>query len=233
MSLTEREKLLLPVFPALLVFTIYAWGFGARAQSRMTVAQDELAAMEKDAAGAVMSQQIWQQELRLEDLQRQIAAAEKCRSALRQQADELTGTLTARRRDIDAMDALVHLLRRHHITLEDELPARGPDTAGMAASLDQAMRTLQEAFAAAPTTSRARTSRTRTASAAAARPSTAAQETRLRRIRFHGRFLDVLSALDELAASEDGAVAVSLEMEAIGPTGLYSNVRRWTLWIRV
>jgi chromosome segregation ATPase len=233
MNLTEREKLLLPVFPALLVFTIYAWGFGARAQSRMTTAQDELAAMEQDAAGAVTSQQIWQQEIRLEGLQREMAAVQLRRAALQQQANELTGALTARRRDIDAMDALVHLLRRHHITLEDELPARGPETAGMAASLDQAMRTLQEALAAPTTTARARSSRTRTASAAAVRPSTAAQETRLRRIRFHGRFLDVLSALDELAASEDGAVAVSLEMEAIGPTGLYSNVRRWTLWIRV
>ena len=106
MNLTEREKLLLPVFPALLVFTMYAWGFGARAQSRMTVAQDELAAMEQDAAGALMSQQIWQQELRLEDLQRQIAAAEQRGAALRRHADELTGTLTARRRDIDAMEAI-------------------------------------------------------------------------------------------------------------------------------
>jgi type II secretory pathway component PulM len=51
MNLTDREKLLLPIFPALLVFTIYAWGYGARAQSRMSAAQDELAAMEQDAAG--------------------------------------------------------------------------------------------------------------------------------------------------------------------------------------
>jgi chromosome segregation ATPase len=171
--------------------------------------------------------------MRLEDLRRRIAQAEQRRGALQQQAGELTGALTARRRDIDSMDALIHLLHRHHITLEDESPAKGPETAGMAASLDQAMRTLQEAMAAPQTTSRARTSRTRTTASAAARPATAAQETRLRRIRFQGRFVDVLSALDELAASEDGAVAVSLQMDAIGPTGLYSNVRRWTLWIRV
>ncbi len=233
MNLTDREKLLLPIFPALLVFTIYAWGFGAHAQSRWNAAQDELAAMEQDAAGAATTQQIWQQEMRLEDLRRRIAETEQRRTALRQQAEELTGTMTARRRDIDAMDALIHLLQRHHITLEDETPAKGPETAGMAASLDQAMRTLQEAVAAPQTAARARTSRTRTATPAAVRPSTAMEESRLRRIRFHGRFIDVLSALEELATTEDGAVAVSLEMEAIGPTGLYSNVRRWTLWIRV
>jgi chromosome segregation ATPase len=234
MNLTDREKLLLPFFPAILVFAIYAWAFGTRVHGRWTTAQDELAAMEQDAAGSVTTQQIWQQEMRLKDLRRRIEQAEQRQAALRQQADELTGTLTARRRDIDAMDSLIALLQRHRIILEDELPARGPETAGMAASLEQALRTLQEAVTAPQTAARARTSRTRARVTTVTRPaSTATQDSRLRRIRFHGRFTDVLAALNELARTDDGAVAVSLEMDPIGADGLYSNIRRWTLWLRV
>lgn len=236
MNLTDREKLLLPIFPAFLVFAIYTWAFGARAQSRLNAAQEELTAMQRDSAGAATAQQIWQHRSRLQDLQRRIAAARDRNAELRQQADELTGVLTARRRDIDTIDGLTALLRRHRIMLEDESPARGPETAGMAASLDQAMRTLQEAIVAQQPAARPRTSRARPrVTTAVARPpaGAAAQDARLRRFRFHGRFVDVLAALEELAQADEGAVAVSLEMEEIGPAGLYSDVRRWTLWIRV
>lgn len=231
MNLTEREKLLLPIFPAILVFTIYAWAFGARTHSRLTAAQDELAEMEQDAASAVTTQQIWQQEMRRDDLRRRMEAAEQRRTLLRQQADELTGALTARRRDIDVMDQLVGLLHRHRITLEEELPARGTEAAGMAGSLEQAFRTLQESIAPPQPAGRTRTARAR--AAAAVRAPASAPEDRLRRVRFYGQFSDVMAALNELARADDGAVAISLEMEEVGANGLYSNVRRWTLWLRV
>ncbi|TVS14562.1 MAG: hypothetical protein EA424_18975 [Planctomycetaceae bacterium] len=232
MNLTEREKLLLPIFPAILVFTIYAWAYGARTHSRLTAAQDQLAEMEQDAASAVTTQQIWQQEMRRDDLRRRMEAAEQRRTLLRQQADELTGALTARRRDIDVMDQLVGLLHRHRITLEEELPARGQEAAGMAGSLEQAFRTLQESIAPPQPTARTRTARARAATAVRV-PTASAPEDRLRRLRFQGRFSDVMAALNELARADDGAVAISLEMEEVGPTGIYSNIRRWTLWLRV
>ncbi len=236
MNLTEREKLLLPVFPAVLVFTVYTWIFGAAAQNRMTVAQNELAAIEQDSAGAGAAQQIWMQQSRLKKLQQSIEEAQVRSTALRRQADELTGELTARRRDIDTVDALTSLLRRHRLMLEDEAPARAAETAGMAASLEQATRTLQQATAAAQPASRTRTSRSRTRVAAAAQPAAprpGQHDTRFRRLRFYGRFTDVLAALEELAQTDDGAVAVGLEMDEVGPGGLFSPVRRWTLWIRV
>ena len=235
MNLSDREKLLLPIFPAVLIFTIYTWIFGAGAQNRMTEAQNELAALEQEAAGAGTAQQIWMQRSRLKELQQSIDTAQARNTELRRQADELTGVLTARRRDIDTIDALTALLRRHRLLLEEEVPARAAETAGMAASLEQATRTLQEATAAPRPAARTRASRSRSR-AAAPSPAVARagqQDTRFRRLRFHGRFSDVLAALEELARTDDGAVAVGLEMDEIGTEGLFSPVRRWTLWIRV
>ncbi len=236
MNLTEREKLLLPIFPAVLIFTIYTWIFGAGAQNRMTEAQNELASLEQEAAGAATTQQIWMQRSRLKELQQRIDTAQARNTELRRQADELTGVLTARRRDIDTIGALTALLRRHRLMLEEEVPARRTETAGMAASLEHATRTLQEATAAPRTAARTRASRSRSRTTAASGPAVRRgghQDMRFRRLRFYGRFSDVLAALEELARTDDGAVAVGLEMEEIGPDGLFSPVRRWTLWIRV
>jgi DNA repair exonuclease SbcCD ATPase subunit len=235
MNLTDREKLLLLIFPAVLVFAVYAWAFGTASQNRMVRVQDELAAMRQDAAGAATAQQIWQQRSRLKELRRAIDEAQARSASLRREADELGGSLAARRRDIETIDALTALLRRHRILIEEELPARGADTAGMAASLEQATRTLQESLSAPQTTARARTGRARATVSIVARPpaSAASQDTRFRRLRFQGRFADVLAALEELAETDGGAVAVSLEMEEIGPARMFSDVRRWTLWIRV
>ncbi len=237
MNLSDREKLLLPIFPAVLIFTIYTWISGAGVQNRMTEAQNELAAMEQEAAGAATTQQIWMQRSRLKELQQRIDTAQARNTKLRRQADELTGVLTARRRDIDTIDALTALLHRHHLMLEEEVPARGTEAAGMAASLEHATRTLQEATAVQPPASRARAGRSRSrARTAAASPAVARagqQDTRFRRLRFYGRFSDVLAALEELAQTDDGAVAVGLQMDEIGTEGLFSPVRRWTLWIRV
>lgn len=236
MNLTEREKLLLPVLPALLVFTVYTWVFGASAQTRMMDARKELAAMEQDASDAGATQQIWMQRSRLNKLRQSIEQAQGRNDELRQQADELTGVLTARRRDIDTVNALTALLRRHRLMLEEEAPARATETAGMAASLEQATRTLQQATAAAQPAAPTRTSRSRTRMAASAQsdvPRSGQQDTRFRRVRFYGRFIDVLAALEELAQTDDGAVAVGLAMDEVGAEGLFSPVRRWTLWIRV
>ncbi len=235
MNLTEREKLLLPVLPALLVFTVYTWVFGASAHTRMTEARNELAAMEQDAAGAGATQQIWMQRSRLNKLRQSIEQAQVRSAELRRRADELTGVLTAGRREIDAVDTLTSLLRRHRLVLEDESSARAAETAGMAASLEEATRTLQEATAATQPSARTRTGRSRSR-VAAAQPAASRSDrhnTPFRRLRFYGRFTDVLAALEELARTDDGAVAVGLEMDEIGPDGLFSPVRRWTLWIRV
>ncbi|MFW5692832.1 MAG: hypothetical protein ACOCWL_01315 [Thermoguttaceae bacterium] len=235
MNLTEREKLLLPILPAVLIFAVYTWTFGASAQSRMTEARNELAALEQDAAGAGATQQIWMQRSRLKKLQQSIEEARARSAGLRRQADELTGVLTAGRREIDAVDAVTSLLRRHRLMLEEESPALAAETAGMAASLEEATRTLEQATAAGEPASRARTSRSR-ARVAATQPAASRSDrhdTQFRRLRFYGRFTDVLAALEELARTDDAVVAVGLEMDEIGPDGLFSPVRRWTLWIRV
>lgn len=235
MNLSEREKWLLPVFPAVVVFAIYTWGFGTGAQTRMIEAQKELAALEQEAAGAATAQQIWMQRSRLKELEQSVQGAQARSAELRRQADELTGALTARRRDIEAIDALTSLLRRHRLMLEEEVPARGAETAGMGASLEQATRALQQATVVQQPASRARAGRSRARTAAASAPVARAgqQDMRFRRLRFHGRFSDVLAALQELARTDGGAVAVGLEMDEVGPDGLFSPVRRWTLWIRV
>jgi len=236
MNLTEREKLLLPVLPALLVFTVYTWVFGASAHTRMTEARNELAAIEQDVSDAGATQQIWMQRSRLNQLRQSVEQAQSRNGELRRQADELTGVLTVRRRDIDTVDALTSLLRRHRLMLEQEAPAHASETAGMAASLEQATRTLQQATAAAQPAAQTRTSRSRTQMVAASQPDVPKSDhfdTRFRRLRFYGRFTDVLAALEELAQTDDGAVAVGLEMDEVGAEGLFSPVRRWTLWIRV
>ncbi len=235
MNLTEREKLLLLIFPAILIFTIYTWAFGTAAQTRMNAAEEQRLELEQQMAGTGTAQQIWQQRSRLKELEDQLASAERQQAALREQADELTGVMTARRRDIDAIDLVTALLRRHRLLLEDEGPSRGTETAGMGASLEHATRTLQESLSERSPVAGARSSRTRArpVSSSGPRPGTSTAGSRIRRIRFQGCFPDVLAALQELADTGDGVVAISLEMEEIGASGLYSNVRRWTLWVQV
>ena len=235
MNLTEREKLLLQIFPAILIFTIYTWVFGTTAQTRMNAAEEQRLELEQELSGAATAQQIWQQRSRLKELEDQLEGAERRQTGLRQEADELTGVMTARRRDIDAIDMVTALLRRHRLLLEEDGPARGAETAGMGASLDQATRTLEEALATprAAAGSRAGRARPRAVSSGGARSANHAANSRIRRIRFHGRFPDVQAALQELADTGEGVVAISLEMAEIGASGLYSDVRHWTLWIQV
>ena len=231
MKLTEREKILVLVFPAFLIFAGYIWIFGSSSQRELTNIRGQLA---KTQAEAATPRQVWQQQTRLKQLSREIEKARTAKDDLQTQADELCGRMTVSRRDMGAIDALTALFERYNLRLMDEVPVDGGEAGGMAISLEEATRRLQEALDEPQAGSQPkRRSATYVTTAVTRRASGTKSEPNLRRLRFYGRFLDVLRALNELAEDENQAIPVSIAMEEIGLAGMYSEFRTWTLLVRI
>lgn len=231
MNLNEREKLLVLVFPAFLVLGGYIWIFGTSAQRELTSVRERLAEAESEA---VTPQQVWQQQTRLKRLTREVEETQAEKDRLKTEADELCGEVTANRRDIGAIDALTALFERHQLKITDERPADSGDARGMATSLEEATDRLRKALEEKPTASSSKR-RTKTYATAVARrgPSQTNADSSFRQLKFYGRFIDVLHAMDELAQAESDAIPVSITMEEIGLAGMYSELREWTLLVRI
>ena len=230
MKLNEREKVLVLVAPAFLAVAVYVVIFGASAQRKLTNTREQLAGARQ---GAVTPQQVWRQQARVKQLAGEVEDAQTAVAELRIEADESCGQVTARRRDMIAVDSLTALFDRCHLTLTDESIADGSDAGGMADSLEAATRRLQDALQEDQTDPKSKRNTSTYATALTRRGSRQQSDADFRSVRFYGRFLDVVRVLNELARGEDQPIPVVITMEEIGLTGMYSEARTWTMLVRI
>jgi len=231
MNLTEREKVLILVFPAILILAAYVAIFGASSQRALANKREQLTEAQREG---VTEQQVWQQRAQLRKLSQDVKKAQTAKDALRIRADELCGGHTASRRDMNSIEALTSLFDRCGLKLTDEAPASSNLSGGMAASLDEATRRLQDSMEEKPENAK-KTRRTTTYAEPYYhhRDLRTASDGDFRELQFYGRFLDVVRALEELSRNEDQPIPLSITMKEIGLSGMYSEFRVWTMLVRI
>ncbi len=103
---------------------------------------------------------------------------------------------------IEAVEDLTALLNHNRLTLVDEEPAEGTEAGKLPMALERVATLLKE--------------------------KNSEVKTQLWRVRFDGRYEDVLRALEELSETEPLAIPVHLQM---GEAKLSTDTRRWTLFL--
>lgn len=236
MKLNPREKVLILFFPGVLVFAAYVAIFGASSMRDLTRRQEQLRSAR---VSAVSMDEIYRQQKQLGQLNEQVEDARQRRDALLAQADELCGSITARRADFDSLEALTALFRRHGLLLVEESTASDSETGGMASSLEEATDKLKQSLdrpdSEVETVGQRveRRTRNRARTSVARRRELETAETRYRRLKFYGSFVKVAEAIEELAQSNDQPIPVSIAMEEIGWESVYGNPPLWTLVVRI
>ncbi|HEX3657832.1 MAG TPA: hypothetical protein VHV55_18725 [Pirellulales bacterium] len=196
---TNREKVLVLVFPAILILGVYGLKLSG-IRTRLTAATASLESAKKSvpAPAAVQAEQI-----RIADLNRQLADVEKQTADWDQQWHELQATRAVdSHARIEAIEGLTALLNRNRLDLQEGGPAEANESARLPKELDEVIKLLAE-------------------KKTEVRP-------QLWRVRFTGRYADVLDALEELQTAEPLAVPVHLQMTN---ASLETDQRSWTLYL--
>jgi hypothetical protein len=196
---TSREKVMMVVMPAALILGIYSFKLpGFR--DRMTAATASVAGAQKNlpVPAAVQAEQ-----RRIADLNRQLGDVEKQTGEWEAQWRELQATRAVdSHARIEAIEGLTALLNRNRLELQEGGPAEANESARLPKELDEVIKLLAE-------------------KKTQVRP-------QLWRVRFTGRYTDVLDALEELQTAEPLAVPVHLQMTN---ASLETDQRSWTLYL--
>ncbi|HEY5313450.1 MAG TPA: hypothetical protein VIK18_13075 [Pirellulales bacterium] len=196
---TNREKMLVLVFPAILILGVYSFklrGF----RDRLTGARNSVAAAQKSLPAPVAVQT---EQRRIGELNRQLADVEKQSGDWEQQWHELQASrgVDSRAR-IEAIEGLTALLNRNRLALQEGGPADKGESTRLPKELEEVVKLLAE-------------------KKTEVRP-------QLWRVRFIGRYADVLDALEELQTAEPLVVPVHLQMTN---ASLATDQRSWTLYL--
>jgi hypothetical protein len=196
---TNREKMLLLILPAALILGLYSFKLsGLRA--RHTGAEAALAEAQKTTPTPAQFQV---ERKRVADLNLELADVENQNrdwlDRWHKLQDDRSTDSTLR---IEAIEDLTALLNHNRLTLIDEEPAEGTDAGKLPMALEHVAKLLKE--------------------------KNSEVKTQLWRVRFDGRYEDVLHALEELSETEPLAIPVHLQMSE---AKLSTDTRRWTLFL--
>ena len=196
---TNREKMLMLILPAALILGLYGFKLSGL-RTRHTGAEAALAAAQKTTPTLAQFQV---ERKRVADLNAELADIENQNrdwlSRWRKLQDDRSTDSTLR---IEAVEDLTALLNHNRLTLIDEEPAEGTNVGKLPAALEHVATLLKEK-----------------------NPEIKPQ---LWRVRFDGRYEDVLRALEELSETEPLAIPVHLQMDE---AKLSTETRHWTLYL--
>jgi chromosome segregation ATPase len=196
---TNREKMLILVLPAAVILIMYSFKL-SDLNTRHTSAQTSLAAAEQTKPTA---EQFQVEHKQIADLNREMAEIENqnrdWQARWQKLQDDRSTDSTIR---IEAIEDLTALLNRNHLDLIDEEPAEGNDGGKLPMALERVATLLKDK-----------------------KPEVKSQ---LWRVRFDGRYEDVMRALEELNDTEPLAIPVHLQM---GEAKISTATRRWTLYL--
>jgi len=196
---TNREKMLLLLLPAMVIAGGYSLKLSG-ISARLTAATAALAAAEKSvpAPAAVQAQQ-----QRLAELNQRLAEIELQTS----EWERIWGEMRASRAGnsharIETIEGLTEVLNRNDLELQEGGPAETSESARLPKELEELVKLLAE--------------------------KQASTQPQLWRVRFIGRYGDVMDALEELQTEEPLAIPVHLQMTN---ASLTTDLRTWTLYL--
>jgi len=201
MKLTEREQILVTLLPAAVIVAGYVWLSPMFSSGKpLGTLRDEYAQAEQDA---VRSLELAAQRAQVATLKQQIAELEKEKRELESRMAETCGQLAGSRKRMRSLEALTGLFQRHRLAIVEDCPAEEGHDARLPAPMAEATGRLLGGS-----------------------PQRAGQ---VRCIHFVGRYMDVLAALEELAAEQPpAAVPVGLSMSE---ADVESELREWALFV--
>ena len=196
---TNREKMLMLILPAALILGLYSFKLSGL-RTRHAGAEAARAAAQKTTPAPAQFQA---ERKRIAELNQELADVENQNRDWnvkwrKLQHDRSTDS-TLR---IEAIEDLTALLNHNRLTLIDEEPAEGNDAGKLPMALERVATLLKE--------------------------KNPEVKTQLWRVRFDGRYEDVLRALEELSETEPLAIPVHLQM---GEAKLSTETRHWTLYL--
>jgi hypothetical protein len=117
MKLTERERSMVLVLPAVVIVAGYAWWYSYSQRPQLNAAR---AAYQDAVNKQVSPSQLFQQRAANESAQRRLEQLQAHKQDLDQQAEALAGGLADPGRRLDAVSRLTGLLARHGLQLRDD-----------------------------------------------------------------------------------------------------------------
>ncbi len=157
------------------------------------------------AAGAIQPATLMEQQAALAHAQREFKALEERRAALRQEADQLSGTRPDPSQTHQAEEKLTAIFQRHRLRLIEETPAPKGETGKLPKALTEAVSRLGRA------------------------PPSGSEQ--VRSFKLSGRFLDLLGAVRDLTNDDQPpGVPIGLSMDEVDASRPSVN-RVWTLLV--
>ncbi len=199
MKLNERDKILAILLPAIIVVAVYGVFFLRGKLADRTRAAKSLADARMTAPSHA---QLAGQRMELSKLRKETDQLDGKLKLLQKKWSHETAFCVPGSQRHDRVEKLTNLLNKHHLSsLEDTEVESGGRDSKVNASLESVVQKMAQL--------------------------SSAQKPQLRRIRFHGRFLDVHRALDELATGQVLAIPVGLTMKTTSDP----DRREWTLLV--
>lgn len=197
MSHDSRQRLLFILLPALLIGVGYLLLFGRSAMEQLQRAEQRLADARSKATPRA---QLEAEKARLSRLQREQQQLHTEEKTLQAHLDTLLATFASSQRRTEASAALSHLLHTHGLRLLEEMPQPLDPKMPLPVTLQRLVARLKE--------------------------QTTSTTVQLWQVRFSGRYLDVLAALESFGEGELLAIPLRLTMEEASVT---TDQRRWSL----
>jgi hypothetical protein len=215
MKLTEREQRLLPFLPTVAILLGYAWWFTIVQRPKVRTVQAEYRQAE---AKQVRTSDLVVRQGEVKSLEKEVAVLEQKKVDLDRGVAQMTGTKPASLRHSNNR-ALSELLDRHHLRLVEESPVSKGGDARLPKSVKDVLGRLAESAQSRPGGKKA----------TVAVQSPVVKSAQVRSIRFTGRFVDVLAAIQELSQNQDPpGIPIALSMAEANHT---TEVRDWTLLV--
>lgn len=204
MKLSQRDKLIVVLVPALGIFTIYGWLIYPRKQAAWT----NTLAVVRDAQAKfpALHDKVMQTQAKVPIANSRLKSLENDKQQARQAWERAAASCTDAKRRNERIEKLNRILAARKLRVIEDAEAEAE------ASKDGRLAPLVESL-----------SQELAAMSAQAKP-------HLRKVRMEGQYLDVLAALDDLANRDVVAIPVALTMK---PGRLTSTLREWLLlvWI--
>ncbi len=207
MKPTARDKVLLAILPGILIIAIYGLLLSS-------VPMDEYKAAKKAYDNAVKNMPshtaILEQETKLDGLKKKMKVLKAESDELQDMVDGMRDRLAQSQDSTETVAQLTDLLNRNGLILLDEGPESG--SGEHASQLAGIMNKLSQSIATASDTGKNQRGPT------------------LWKVRFIGRYIDVIAALHEINESDTLIIPVSIAMEEVRGEG---TIRSWTLFVWV
>jgi len=215
MKPTSRDKLLLAILPAILIIAVYGWILSSNPRDALKTAKKEYETAMKNQPSLGS---LTEQEVKLDSLRKKKQVITSETKQLRDTVEGMKDRWLQSHNSTETIAQLTDLLNRNGLVLIDEGPEEGGAklTGRLSTMMNQVANSVSNKSQQSPMIIPMQSQTNRGAT--------------LWKVRFIGRYIDVIAALHEISESDTLIIPVSISMEEVSGEG---TVRSWTLYVWV